>query len=356
MPKTKMQEIRENAKRADDMAKQLAAEGNLFPAEGVKSQFFTNNLPDLSQAPTTESDVNEAVQTEPSQPVTETVSSTDNNLSANENPSVEEVKDNLVSERQYKAAVKAMNDAQRQKAESDRMLKQQAEEHERFKAELMAIKQQVQQGSKPNNVSLVDQALSPYAEEYPDTFKMDILAANAVKEEVRNLIDSRFQNVEDQLRQSREEQDRFKVLEQIRLRDDKVKKVHPDYDDVRLSDDFKTWIYGEAPSLYKAVYEGAIPFDERDAVKIVSDFKSYATPPVENKTVTSRPKPGAAEASVRTASAVVADMGINNEPEFTAEDMQRLPYMINRVKDPVQRKALMDRAQNFMTKQISKTK
>lgn len=356
MPKTKMQEIRENAQRADEMAKQLAAEGNLFPAEGVKSKVFTNNLPEASEAPTTESVATEAVQAEPSQPVTETVSSTDNHPSAIENPSAEEVKEALVSEKQYKAAVKAMNDAQRQKAEADRLLKQQAEEHEKFKAELLAIKQQIQQPSKTNNVSLVDQALSPFAEEYPDTVKMDILAANAVKEEVRNLIDSRFQNVEDQLRQSREEQERFKILEQIRLRDEKVKQVHPDYDDVRLSDDFKTWIYGEAPSLYKAVYEGAIPFDEKDAVKIVSDFKSYATPTVENKTVTSRPRPGAAEASVKTASAVVADMGINNEPEFTAEDMQRLPYMINRVKDPAQRKALMDKAQNFMTKQISKTK
>jgi hypothetical protein len=48
-------------------------------------------------------------------------------------------------------------------------------------------------------------------------------------------------------------------------------------------------------------------------------------------------------------------MGLStNEETFTAEDLAKLPYMINRIRDPKERKALMDRADKYMTKQLSK--
>jgi hypothetical protein len=348
---SKRDEIRENAKRADALAQQLAAEGGLFPSEGSKSKVFTNQIPDLS-APTTEpvAEVASEPQAE-SQPVEAATSP-----SANETQPAETVEDGLVSEKQYKSAVKAMNEAQRKAADADRLLKQQAEEHERFKAELQAIKQQMSQPAQVNNVSLVNQALERWKEEYPDTVSMNLETANAVKQEVEQLINSRLSTVEQQIKSSREEQERFKALEQIRLRDERIKQHHNDYDDVRLSDDFKTWIYGEAPSIYQGVYEGTIPFNDRDAVKIIDDFKAYKGSVDSNKPVVSRPKPSAAEVSPKINAAVSSDMGQTNEPEFTAEDLQRLPYMINRIKNPAERKALMDKADKFMSRQLSKTK
>lgn len=41
---SKRDEIRANAKRADELAKQLAAEGNLMPSEGSKTAVFTNEI------------------------------------------------------------------------------------------------------------------------------------------------------------------------------------------------------------------------------------------------------------------------------------------------------------------------
>lgn len=351
---SKRDEIRANAKRADELAKQLAAEGNLMPSEGSKTAVFTNEIPDFS-APTTEPEAKEAV-AEPSQPQAEAV---ENFSSATEKPAAEEVQveEVSVSEKQYKSAVKAMNEAQRKAAEAERLLKQQAEENEKFKNELLAIKQQLSQKQpEASSVSLIDQALDKWKEEYPDTVNMNRATAQAVKQEVENLLQTRLSSVEEQIRASREEQERFKILEQIRLRDERVKQVHNDYDDVRLSDEFKSWIYGDAPSIYRSVYEGSIPFDDRDAIKIMDDYKSFSKPPEQPKPVVSRPKPGAAEVAVKTASAVNADMGLNNEPEFSADDVAKLPYMIHRIKDPAQRKALMDKADKFMSKALSKTK
>ena len=274
---SKRDEIRANAKRADELAKQLAAEGNLMPSEGSKTAVFTNEIPDFS-APTTEPEAKEAV-AEPSQPQSEAV---ENISSATEKPAAEEVQveEASVSEKQYKSAVKAMNEAQRKAAETERLLKQQAEENEKFKNELLAIKQQLSQKQpEASSVSLIDQALDKWKEEYPDTVNMNRATAQAVKQEVENLLQTRLSSVEEQIRASREEQERFKILEQIRLRDERVKQVHTDYDDVRLSDEFKSWIYGDAPSIYRSVYEGSIPFDDRDAIKIMDDYKSFSKPP-----------------------------------------------------------------------------
>lgn len=348
---SKRDEIRENAKRADALAQQLAAEGGLFPSEGAKSKVFTNQLPDLS-APTTEPVAEVAAEPQAEIKEVDTVTSP----SANETQTVEATEDSLVSEKQYKSAVKAMNEAQRKAAETEKLLKKQAEENEIFKAELEAIKQKMSQPALENGVSLVSQALDKWKEEYPDTVNMNLETANAVKQEVKQLIDSRLYSVEEQLKKSRAEQEHFKLLEQIRLRDEKIKQHHSDYDDVRLSDDFKTWVYGEAPSIYQGVYEGTIPFNDRDAVKIMDDFKAYKSSVDSNKPVVSRPKPSAAEVSPKINAAVSSDMGQTNEPDFTAEDLQRLPYMINRIKNPAERKALMDKADRFMSRQLSKTK
>lgn len=348
---SKRDEIRENAKRADVMAKQLAAEGGLFPSEGVKSKVFTNQLPDQF-APTTETVAEFTTEQQEETKVDNTVTSP----SANETQTVEVTEDSLVSEKQYKSAVKAMNEAQRKAAESERLLMQQAKENEKFKAELEAIKQQMNQPAQETGASLVSQALDKWKEEYPDTVNINLETANAVKQEVKQLIDSRLYSVEEQLKNSRAEQEHFKLLEQIRIRDEKVKQHHSDYDDVRLSDDFKTWVYGEAPSIYQGVYEGTIPFNDRDAVKIMNDFKAYKSSVDSNKPVVSRPKPSAAEVSPKINAAVSSDMGQTNEPDFTAEDLQRLPYMINRIKNPAERKALMDKADRFMSRQLSKTK
>ena len=79
--------------------------------------------------------------------------------------------------------------------------------------------------------------------------------------------------------------------------------------------------------------------------KIITDYKLFARPQQNSN---SRPKIGSAEVGVKTPSSVVPEMGTSNETEFTSEDMQKLPYMIHRIKDPAQRKALMEKADRYI--------
>lgn len=339
---TKMEEIRENARKADEWAKKLASDGNLLPREGVKTNRFTNEFPDIN-APTNDSETPEVEETVSSESNAEDIS-----LSANEPNVKAEEEEELVSSKQYKSAVKAMNEAQRKAAEAEKLLAEQAQERERYRQELENIKLRIQsqeEDQQDDSIDL-DQVLSPYEEEIPETTELMKKAVRTVEEKMTKEFNQKFKTVEDHVRKQREEAENFKLLEQVRLRNERVKLVHPDYDDIRLSDEFKTWVYGEAPSIYQKVYEGTVDFDDSDAAKIIDDFKSFKG--VTNKQP--RPKVGSAQMAVKTASSVAPDMGINQEPEFSEEDIQKLPYMIHRVKDPAQRKALMEKADRYLTK------
>lgn len=347
---SRSEQIRANAQKADALVKQLAAEGSLMPESGSKNSVFTNELPDPN-APTT------AMQSEPvlqeSEPVVESVGL---NTSANEPSSTDNAtdSDSASFEHRYKSAVKAMNEAQRKAADREKEIAR----IEKEKDELISQLQRTPiynpvQPLEDTSVTNLDQALSEWELELPDTTKIVKTATEAVRKDLSRMFQEKFSTVEHQLEEQKKEKELIKMQEIVRLRDERVKKVHPDYDDIRFSDDFKSWIYGDAPSIYKAVYEGTVSFDDRDASKVIEDFKLFKGP--TGKSTSPKPKPGAAEVSVKTQSAVSPDMGLNNNEEtFTAEDLANLPYMINRIRDPKERKALMDRADKYMTKQLSK--
>jgi len=347
---SRSEQIRANAQKADQLVKQLAAEGSLMPESGSKNSVFTNELPDPN-APTTE------VQNEPvlqeSEPVVESVGL---NTSANEPSSTDNAtdSDSASFEHRYKSAVKAMNEAQRKAAEREKEIARMEKEKDELISQLQRtpIYNPIQP-LEDDSVTNLDQALSEWESELPDTTRIVKTATEAVRKDLSRMFQEKFLTVEHQLEEQKKEKELIKMQESVRLRDERVKAVHPDYDDIRFSDDFKSWIYGDAPSIYKAVYEGKISFDDRDASKVIEDFKSFRGP--VGKSTSPKSKPGAAEVSVKTQSAVSPDMGLStNEETFTAEDLAKLPYMINRIRDPKERKALMDRADKYMTKQLSK--
>lgn len=344
---SKRNEIRENAKRADELARQLAAEGNLLPSNGVKSSVFTNKVPDSIAQPS-------AAQESEAVPATEEASKEETSVPAGENPSANEKSaaetdsdDELVSKKQYKSAVKAMNEAQRQKAEMERLAKEREEENLRIKMELEAIKRQNQLPKEDTTENELNDSLSEW-DDLPETQAAVKKGAKVVINKVNQKVSAVEQEIID-LKKALEDS---KIQTAIAERDKKIKEVHADYDDVRLSDEFKMWIYGEAPSMYKRIYEGSIPFDEKDAISIVDSFKSYSSPKGTKKNPTS--KIGSAEVSVKTAPAVASDMGSTVEDDFSAEDLASLPYMINKLRDPQQRKALMEKADKFISKQMAK--
>jgi hypothetical protein len=329
-------EIKENARRADELAKQLAEKGALMPADGIiKGSVWTNKVPDVTQPfGETSSSASEEMPTQPEQEKT---------VSAETKPPVQE-EESLVPEKQYRSAVKAMNEAQRMNAETRQKLEQEAAEKANLLKELEKYK--TQKVSKKADLEDTDSYIDQLFSENNQSEESVATERNS------SPFEERIASVEEQLQIQKEEKEIFKLQEDIRLRDERIKKHHVDYDDIRFSDDFKAWIYGDAPSLYKQVYEGTVQFDDTDAVKVLNDYKSFKSPAAKS----SKPKPGAAEVNIKSNSSVVSDMATQTEPEFTAEDINRLPYDIHKIKDPAQRKALMARADAFLSKQLTKNK
>lgn len=329
-------EIKENARRADELAKQLAAQGALIPSDGIiKGSQWTNKVPDVTQP--VEEVSSSASEEKPNLPEQET------SVSAETKPPVQE-EESLVPEKQYRSAVKAMNEAQRTAAEASKKLEQETAERAKLLKELEKYK--TQKVSKKADLEDTDSYIDQLFSENNQSEE------SVATEKDASPFEERIASVEEQLQIQKEEKEMFKLQEEIRLRDERIKKHHSDYDDIRFSDDFKAWIYGDAPSLYKQVYEGTVQFDDTDAVKVLSDYKAFKSPAAKS----SKPKPGAAEVNVKSNPSVVSEMATQTEPEFTAEDVARLPYTIHKIKDPAQRKALMEKADAFISKQLTKNK
>jgi len=329
-------EIKENAKRADELAKQLAAQGSLAPSDGIiKGSQWTNQVPDVN-AKVEETSVSASQkEVEPTQQET--------TVSAESKPPVAVEEETFVPEKQYRSAVKAMNEAQRTAAEIRRQRDEEAAQKENLLKELERLNSQ--KVSKKVEVEESDSYFDKLLGE--DNQSTD----SVISDEKTSLLEKKLLSVEEQLQAQKEERELIKAQEQIRLRDERIKKHHTDYDDIRFSDDFKAWIYGDAPSLYKQVYEGTVNFDDTDAIKVISDYKTFKTPAAKS----SKPKVGAAEVGVKNNPSVVSEMATQTEPEFTADDIARLPYMINKIKNPAERKALLERADKFVSKQLTKT-
>lgn len=335
----RLDRIKQESAKADEAIAELVAMGELSAENGQKP---SANI----QVP---GSIREAVSTDP-ETNDETVAS--ETYSANE---IQEPQDSMISESKYKSAVKAMNAAQKERAEYEKTLKDILEQNESIKRELESLKNQKQEVSNKDAYDLSElfnnneDEVSDWETEFPKTAKIAEKKALLVRDELSN----KFKTVEDQLNTLKAELDESKIRKQINERDEQIKQVHPDFDDVRLSDEFKTWIYGSAPSIYKGVYEGTIPFDVSDVIKVFDDYK--ATTSAKKTTVpTSAKKVASAEMPVKTSPSVSANMQLGNDEDFTEIDFMKLSSTIHRVKDPVKRAALMKQADNFFSKQFTK--
>lgn len=325
----RLDRIKQDSAKADEAIAQLIASGEL------KGE--TPNPATLETAASTDSTPEQPVATE-----------TD---SANES---KEPQAEMVPESKYKSAVKAMNAAQKERAEFEKTLKEILEQNETIKRELEVIKNQKKEVTSEDADELSklfnfdNDEVTLWEDEFPKTAKIAEKKASQVKQE----LDSNIKNVQKELADMKAEIEEKKLREQIAQRDNQIKERHPDFDDVRLSEEFKEWIYNSAPSMYKGVYEGTIPFGVDDVIKVFDDYKA------STKKQPSQPvakKVASAEMPVKTAPTVSADMVLGNIDEFTEADFNRLSQNIHRVKDHAKRAELMKKAEAYFQKQF-KTK
>ena len=329
--------IKQQSEHAAKMVQQLLANGELSGdpvIEPVLEEKIveTPSLPDEIQ--------------EQSSPV----KSSKNTVSANDTEVELPSDESVVPEHQYKSAVKAMNEAQRQKSEYEKVLKDLEDQNRLYQEQIKLIELKRNVLPESSDVS-TSYDLDEDEKELPKTVKIAERRASRIKDELGPKISS----VEQELVNLRKEIESSKVEKMILERDAVIKQVHPDFDDVRFSDNFKTWIYGDAPSMYKGVYEGTIPFETSDVIKVFDDYKK-STGKTKQIAQSTTKKPGSAESQVKTSPSVNSEMSIQSEDTFTAKDLEALPKMIHKVKDPTQRAMLIQRAEAFIFKQQSKLK
>jgi len=235
----------------------------------------------------------------PAEPVAEPTPET---TTPTEPAPVEEPK--VVDESKYKAAVKAMNEAQRKAAEAAKR----EEELAKREAELEARLRDLTAPPKPTKV-----------EEPEDDLETDLPeVARIAERKARKALtpyEQRLEQLEKMLKEEREsrlhmaqEDERLKMLTQI-------KTAHPDYDELVNSDEMVAWVNNDAPPIYRAIFEGSIPFQARDAIAVLDAYKTTLTPTKPQAQV-SRTVPSAAEiaAPVKTNTQIATKMNVDEPP------------------------------------------
>lgn len=217
----------------------------------------------------------------------------------------EEIK--VVDENKYKAAVKAMNEAQRKAAEAAKR----EEEFQKREAELEA---KLKELSAPKPVQRVEEPEDELETDLPEVVK---IAERKARKAIAPL-EEQVAELRKALKEERESRSRAAAEDASAKMLTQIKSAHPDYDDVIQSDEMVAWINNDAPPIYKAIYEGSIPFQARDAIAVLDAYKQTLTPV---KAKVSKVSPGAAEiaAPVRTNTQIAPKANVIEPP--TAKEM-----------------------------------
>ena len=205
-----------------------------------------------------------------------------------------------VDEEKYKAAVKAMNEAQRKAAEAtkreEEFLKRQQETEARLQEVMEELSRRKQEAEQDD----------------PDDLESDM-------PEVARLAESKARKYVTPLEKKLDEMGKqLQAWEDYRKQQDaetraqsmlkEIKDVHPDYDQVVNSDEMVNWINNDAPPIYKQIFDGSVTFTAKDAIAVLDAYKHTTTPTKAKAT------PSAAE----IAAPVRVNTPISNKPQVDA--------------------------------------
>ena len=230
-----------------------------------------------------------------------------------------------VEEDKYKAAVKAMNEAQRKAADA-------AKREEDFARREAELREQLDQALE--NARLAMQRVTPRvdAQEEHDDLEDDMpeVAKLAKRMAARELspLQKRLDDME--ARQKAEEANRERIskdtLAKKMLAD--IKEAHPDYEELVNSEAMQNWVNTEAPPIYKQIFDGTIPYETRDAVAVLNAYKSTTTP----KKVSSPETPSAAEVAAPVRTNPNISPKLTPDRELTAKDYDYFMHNSHRMK------------------------
>jgi len=202
----------------------------------------------------------------------------------------------LIDEEKYKGSVKAMNEAQREAAELRKQQAKFAEEKDALEAKLNEFIRQSKERPEP---------MDDLESDMPEVAQIAELKARKVRDELASQIE--------EINKWRRERDAEASTNRLWQA---VLAKHPDFDDVVNSEAMVAWVYNEAPPIYRAIYDGHVPFSERDVIAVVDQFKQTLAPKPE----ATRPnKPSAADIAAPVRTSPVISLVQEEDPVTEAE-------------------------------------
>ena len=225
-------------------------------------------------------------------------------------------------EKKYKDSLKGMNEAQRKAAEVAKA-KEEAEKKtvdlEAKLTEALERARLIQEAAKAQPVAEEDDLES----DMPEVAKIANKYANKAKKE----LEARFAEIDKRLKAEEENRTRAENDRTAQRMVAEIKSAHPDYDQMVNSDEMIHWINNDAPPIYKAIFEGAIPFQAKDAITVLDAYKSTTTP---------KPKapatPSAAEVAAPVKTNTPISTRLKTDAPLTMKDMDYFMHNSHKMK------------------------
>ena len=136
------------------------------------------------------------------------------------------------------------------------------EQENKLKRQIDELNKQLQQSTEQQiKLPKSEEELAAWAEAYPDVAKIvETIAIKKAKEQSAN-IEQKLKVLDDRERQTKRDKAEAELL-----------RLHPDFDDIRSSDDFHTWVEDQPQWVQDALY--ANENDARAAARAIDLYKS----------------------------------------------------------------------------------
>ena len=242
-------------------------------------------------------------------------------------------------EKKYKDAIKGMNDAQRKAAD----LAKAKEEADKRSEELEAKLNDALDRAKRVQESAKAQPADPDDDLEADMPEVSRIAQKYATKAQREL-ETRLEETNKRLKAWEEKNQRVETETTAKRMMDEIKAVHADYDEVVNSEEMVHWINNDAPPIFKMIFEGAVPFQAKDAITVLNAFKSTTTPKTQQASTAT---PSAAEVAAPVKTNTPISTRLKTEAPPTLKEMDW--YMHNSHKLSPEENAEWDRRLNGTT-------
>lgn len=219
----------------------------------------------------------------------------------------------VVEEDKYKAAVKAMNEAQRKAAEAAKR----EEEFTKRQAELEAKLNEALESARKIAESAKAQPVDDDDDLEADMPEVSRIAEKKTRKALTPL-EQRLAEIEKEMKAVKERNTKLEEDTRAKTMYSEIKVSHPDFEDVLASEEMQAWITNEAPPIYKAIFDGAVPYVAKDAIAVLNAFKQTQTP---KKSQPAKQTPSDAEIAAPVKVAPQVSTQTKTKPLPTAKEM-----------------------------------